>query len=220
MSAYEYLSDKFFKAYDYISWDLRNISFISKLSLPFHLLLRRERGTEFPYYFPSEGKFVRDKLEQATELFDQFVHLHESERNRADFEQTFVSRFKYVLKNFHYYSNDTMSNLYFGEKLPIRDYQRIKSNYNKLFVSWFAYNCLSGVFLVALNNHLFKCRKTSIPIVLAATLTSMATLGINYELSYQLMEKMLNLQIRRLGYEHLIQNKGSRYPRNVDFFAY
>jgi len=220
MSAYEYISEKFNKAYDYICWDLRNVNFITKLYLPFHALLRRERGTEFPYYFPNEGKFVQDKLHQATEFLDEFVHLHESERNRADFNQSFVSRFKYVLKNYHYYSNDTMANLYFGEKLPIRDYQRIKSNYNKLFFSWFTYNCLSGVFLVVLNNHLFKCRKTSIPMIFAATLTTMATLGMNYELSYQVMEKILNFQVRRLGYEHLIHNKGSRYPRNVDFFAY
>jgi hypothetical protein len=220
MSAYEYVSEKFNKAYDYISWDLRNINFIARLTTPFHALLRRERGTEFPYYFPQEGKFVQDKLEQATEILNDFVHMHESERNRADFNKSFVSRFKYVLKNFHYYSNDTMSNLYFGEKLPIRDYQRLKNNYNKLYFSFFTYNCLSGIFLVVLNNHLFKCRKTSIPMVLAATLTTMASLGINYEMSYLLMDRMFNFQVRRLGYSHLIHNKGTRYPRNVDFFAY
>lgn len=220
MSAFEYLSEKVSKAYDFICWDWRNGYLTTKLVLPFFMLLRRERGTEFPYYFPAEGKFIQDKLEQATEFFNNFIHLHESERNSADFEKTFVSRFRYVLKNFHYYSNDTMANLYFGEKLPVRDYQRIKSNYNKLFFSWFAYNCFSGLFLVALNNHFFKFRRASLPLVLGATLTTMASLGVNYELSYQVMEKMLNVQVRRLGYGHLIHNKGSRYPKNVDFFAF
>jgi len=183
------------------------------------MLLQRERGTEFPYYFPAEGKFLQEKLEQATELCNNTINLHESERNRADFDQTFVSRFKYVIQNFHYYSNDTIANLYFSEKLPVRDYQRVKSNYNKLFFSWFAYNCATGVFLVALNNHFFKSRKASLPLVLGATLTTMASLAVNYELSYQVMEKLLNVQVRRLGYEHLIHNKGARYPKNVDFFA-
>lgn len=220
MSAFDYLGEKISKAYDYICWDLRNIDFSSKLAYPFFAILRRERGTEFPYYFPAEGKFIQDKLNQATEFLNNFIHLHESERNKADFEQTFVSRYKYVLSNFHYYSNDTMANLYFGEKLPIRDYQRIKSNYNKLYFSWFAYNCLSGVFLVALNNHFFKCRKASLPLVLAASLTTMASFGLNYEMSYKVFEKVFNIQVRRLGYEHLIHNKGERYPKNVDFFAY
>jgi hypothetical protein len=219
MSAFEYISEKVSKACDYISWDYRNTTLGSKLVTPFFLLLRRERGTDFPYYFPAEGQFIQHKLEQATEFLNNFIHIHESERNKADFEQTFVSRFRYVLSNFHYYSNDTMANLYFEEKLPTRDYQRIKSNYNKLFFSWFSYNSLSGMFLVALNNHFFKCRKASLPLVLGATLTSMASLGLNYELSHQVMEKMFNVQVRRFGYGHFIHNKGDRYPKNVDFFA-
>lgn len=220
MSAYEYLSEKISKAYDYVCWDLRNVSFFSKLILPFHKIMRRERGTEFPYYFPSEGRFIADKLNDATNFLNDFIHLHESERNRNDFNKTFIERFKYVLKNFHYYSNDTIANLYFSEKLPARDYQRIKSHYNLLFFSWFGYNSLAGVFLVLLNNHFFRSRKTSIPIVFLATLSTLALFGVNYELSYQTMEKMLNLQVRRLGYYHLIHNKDSRYPKNVDFFAY
>lgn len=219
MTAFEYLGEKLNKAYDYVLWDLRNVSIFSKISLPFHKIMRRERGTEFPYYFPSEGRFIADKLNDITDYLNNFVHLHESERNRADFNKTFVERFKFVLRNFHYYSNDTMANLYFAEKLPIRDYQRIKSVYNQLFFSWFGYNCLSGVFLVALNNHIFRCRKTSIPIVLLATASTLALLGVNYELSHQALEKSLNFQVRRLGYEHLVHNKGSRYPRNLDFFA-
>lgn len=219
MSAFEYISEKVSKAYDYLSWDWRNGTFSAKIVTPFFAILRRERGTEFPYYFPSEGKFLQEKLDQATEFCNEFIHVHESERNRADFDQTFVSRFKYVLRNFHYYSNDTIANLYFGEKLPVRDYQRIKSNYNLLFFSWFTYNCVSGVFLVALNNHFFKCRKASFPLVLGATLTTMASLGVNYELSYRVLERLLNVQVRRLGYGHLIHNKDARYPKNVDFFA-
>ena len=113
-----------------------------------------------------------------------------------------------------------MANLYFGEKLPSRDYQRIRSNYNFLFAALFGYNVLSGSCLVALNNHFFRMRRTSMPLLFLAFVTTGASLGLNFELSHQIMEKSLNFQIRRLGHGHLIHNKGSSYPRNLDFFAY
>ena len=219
MSVYEYIGDKANKIWDYVCWDFRNISLISYLPLPFHALMRRERGTEFPFYFPNETKLVMEAVEKSSDKLNDFVHLHESERNRGDINKTFIERLKYFVQNYHYYSNDTMANLYFSERLPIRDYQRIKSNFNLLFFSWFSYNCLSGVFLVALNNHFFRSRRTSIPMVFLASLSTMAALGVNYEVSHQVMEKFLNLQVRRLGYAHLIHNKGKRYPRNIDFFA-
>jgi hypothetical protein len=220
MAAVEYLSEKITKSYDYIKWAIYNTYPQAWFQTPFHLILRRERGTDFPFYFQSESRFVHNQLHSLQEFIDNLVHCHELERNNADFEQNLPKRFNYFVKNFHIYSNDTMANLYFGEKLPLRDYQRIKSNYNFLFASWFGYNILSGACLVALNNHFFRLRTTSLPLIFLAFVTTGASLGLNYELSYQLMEKSLNFQIRRLGHGHLIHNKGSRYPRSVDFFAF
>lgn len=220
MAAIEYIGDQFKKTFDYVNWAVHNTYLLAWLQTPFHLILRRERGTEFPFYFQSESEFIHKYLNHFQNFVDDLVHYHESERNVADFEQNLPKRFNYFIRNYYIYSNDTMANLYFSQKLPVRDYQRIKSNYNFLFASWFGYNLISGACLIALNNHLFRMRRTTMPLVFLAFVTNGLALRLNYDLSNKVMEKSLNFQIRRLGHGHLIHNKGSRYPRNLDFFAF
>ena len=117
MAAIEYVGEKIKKTYDYLSWAVHNTYIQAWFQTPFHMLMRRERGKEFPFYFQSESKFVHTHLHSFQEFINDLVHFHESERNTADFEQNLPKRFNYFVKNFHIYSNDTMANLYFGEKI-------------------------------------------------------------------------------------------------------
>ena len=197
MAAIEYVGDKLKKSYNYASWAVHNTYLQAWIQTPYHYILRKERGTEFPFYFQSESKLVHNYLHKCQEFIDDMVHIHESERNNADFEQNLPKRFNYVAKNFHIYSNDTMANLYFSEQLPLRDYQRVKSNYNFLFASLFGYNVASGACIVALNNHFFRMRRTSMPLIFLAFVTTGASLGLNYELSSKIMEKSLKREVSK-----------------------
>ena len=58
---------------------------------------------------------------------DYLVDAHELERNKADKGKSFYHRTEYVSKNFLRYSNDTMANLMFEEKLGQNQYDRLNS---------------------------------------------------------------------------------------------
>lgn len=221
MSVTEYVSNKFSYLKDRLCWQFEHNSIVNWLYFPFWWAMRRERGTEFPFYFTEEAAFSLKNLNIAVDYFDNFINYHETERNVDGTEnKTFTERLKYVLRNFHYYSNDTMANLYFSTKLPERDYQRAKNFYNHLFASLVLYNTFSGTFLIALNNHFFRGRKTTIPIVALASVTSFAAFALNYKASYCVMDSLFNNYVRRLGHKGLIHSYGGKYPRNVDFIAY
>jgi len=220
MSLIEYAKEKGRGAYDYFKWELRYNSIGNWVYYPFWLLMNRERGLDFPFYFNGEKKFVEGKLAVVVEWVNNFVNQHEPERHPGDTSLTLVKRMKYVAKNFAYYSNDTMSNLYFSEKLPARDYQRLKNTFLHYYLFFLGYNTASGVFLVALNNYIFRTRKASLPLVLLASGLTYAMLYCNYRVSYGLMDSVFAFNVRRLGYGHLVHNYNTYYPRNVDFISH
>lgn len=221
MSVSNYISDKLCNFKDSLTWQLTYTSVGNWLFYPFWWLMRRERGTEFPFYFPTEANFAWNNLTNFANHLDNFVNYHETERNiDGTVNKTFTERIKYVLSHFHIYSNDTMSNLYFETKIPRRDIQRAEEYYNYSFLAFLAYNTLSGSFLVALNNHFFRLKRTSIPVVFLASLTTTALFAVNYKLSYAVMDANLNRYVRRLGHKSLVHRYGSSYPRNVDYCAY
>jgi len=206
---------------DSFVWTLKYNSLGNLLWMPYWMIMRRERGLEFPFYFPEEAKVIESGVSSLTEVIDDFIHSHEMEKNRdGDFEKTLPERFRWVLKNFHIYSNDTMSNLYFTQKLPERDYQRLKYTYNQLSLLFLGYNTLSGVFLVALNNFFFRSRKVSLPLVGVASVTTMLAMTANFRFSYYLFDKLLNVSTRRLGHGDLEHPYYSHYKRNLEFTAY
>jgi hypothetical protein len=204
-------------AYETLRWELKYSSIPLKLFYPFWWLMGRDRGTEFPFYFPNERDLVNNALEVIFERLDNFVNIQEPERMKVDPNITFINRVKYMFYNFHYYSNDTMSNLLYGAELPARDYQRIKSIYNQYSLGLFAYNSLSGVLLVALNNYYFRSRKATLSTVLLATLTTYLLFAANYRISNKVSDNMLGFHVRRLGYSKLIHGYNSSYPRNIDY---
>ena len=213
----EYLNNQ----YEWAIWFWRHSSFFNLLVMPYWIAMRRERGTDFPYYFPEEAYFIQQLLKKTIEKIDLFVHYHELERNReGDYNKTFAERSTWVSRNFHYYSNDTMANLFFAKKLPQRDYTRVKNLYNNYAVGLLAYNSLSGVALIALNNFFFRSRKTSMPVVFLASLSCTGLIALNFHLSYKVVDSFFNENVRRLGYNGLIHKYGSHYPRNVDFSYY
>lgn len=217
MSITDYVRDKLSNYSDSIKWNWTYSSPTTQIFYPFWWLMRRERGTEFPFYFPNEAGLIKYELDLAYGFMDSFIHSHESDRNPAVHNQTLVNRIKYLLKNFHYYSNDTMANLYFSTKLPLRDYQRLKSTYNQYSALFLAYNTLSGVFLIALTNHFFRSRKTTMPTVLAASVAMFASFALNYRASYFLLDTALSQNVRRLGHKEFIHRYGTQYPRNIEF---
>ena len=206
---------------DYMSWWLNYNSLGNLIWMPYWLMMNRERGTEFPFYFPGEADRLSKGVESITERFDEFLNCHEMEKNRdGDFEKTLAERFRWVFKNFHIYSNDTMSNMYFTKKLPDRDYQRLKHTYNQLSIAFLGYNTLSGILLIALNNFAFRSRKVSLPLVALASASTMLTMTCNYHLSYYFFDKFLSISARRLGHGEMIHRYNTHYKRNLEFTAY
>jgi len=219
MSVTEYILEKGKTAYENVRWELKYSSVINWIFYPAIWVLRKERGLDFPFYFNNEKRFLEANLAIFMEWFNNFVNHHEPERYPGDTTLTLYNRMKYVLKNFHVYSNDTMSNLYYGAKLPLRDYQRLVSTYNNYFIGLLLYNTLSGVFLVALNNYFFRNRKATIPTVFLASVTTYLLFANNYKLSYHAMDSLFNQHVRRLGHGHLVHRYRSHYPRNVDYLT-
>jgi hypothetical protein len=110
-----------------------------------------------------------------------------------------------------------MANLYFGKKLPLRDYQRLKHVYNQYCLSFLAYNTLSGVFMVMLTNYFFRTRKATLPVVFGASVVAFAGFVLNYKLSYIVTDKLFGSNVRRLGHKNMIHSYGTNYPRNINF---
>jgi hypothetical protein len=221
MSITTSLSEKISEKKDLLVWNLKYNSIGNALWMPYWMMLRRERGTEFPYYFPEETRHLVNGVHTMTERIDDFINCHEMEKNRdGDFEKTLTERMKWVLKNFHIYSNDTMSNLYFTAQLPKADYQRLKNTYNQLSLLFLAYNSFTGIFLISINNFAFRSRRVSIPMVAAASVTTMLALTCNYHLSYFLFDKCINFSARRLGYAELLHPYNTHYKRNLEFTSY
>lgn len=217
MSIKDYVNDKTVSTYEEIKWNIDNSSFFSYLFKPFWWMMFRERGTEFPFYFPEELKIIKFELKYAYSILDLIIHGHESERSSADHNQTLVNRLKYTLSNFHYYSNDTMANLYYDKKLPLRDYQRLKHVYNQYCLAFLGYNTLSGVFMIMLSNYFFRSKRATLPVVFGASIVTFAGFMLNYKLSYFVADKMFGSNVRRLGYKNMIHSYGSNYPRNLNF---
>lgn len=217
MSVAEYLENKAKSWTDYIVWHMKYSSLFNLLFYPYWIIMSKEKGIYFPYYFP-QASYIRQGARILTDHLDEFINYHEPERdNYGSFQKNFVQRFKYVVSNLHYYSNETMANLYFSTKLPDRDYQRLKSLYNQYYLSWMGYNTASGVFLLAYNNYIFRRFKTSIPMTVAATASAFALFSLNFQLSRNVLETGFNHNVRRLGYGELTTKRGEYYPRNIDF---
>jgi hypothetical protein len=113
-----------------------------------------------------------------------------------------------------------MSNLYYSEQIPKRDMQRLQYSFNQYYLLFLAYNTSAGMFLVAFNNFLFRSRKATLPLALLASVTTYAMFAVNYHLSYNLMDRVFSHNVRRLGYPHLVNNIGAKYPRNVDYISH
>jgi hypothetical protein len=219
MTLAEYVEDYTKELFLSLRWHLKYNNIINLMFQPWRLLMSKERGTTFPYYF-TNAKYIRMGAGELTELLDDFIHYHEPERDTyGSFQKNFANRLSYVFKNIHYYSNETMSNLFFSRKLPLRDYQRLKHTFNHQYFTWFAYNSLSGVFVVALTNYFFRTRRTSLPMVFVASLFSFGLFAANFKLSRYVLEASFNNNCRRLGYSDLTTHRGTQYPRNVDFIA-
>jgi hypothetical protein len=221
MSITNSISDKLGSMKDNFVWQIKFNSIGNALWMPYFMLMRRERGQEFPFYLTTEVSLINKGLHALTESFDDFVNCHEMEKNRdGDFEKTLTERLRWVLKNFHIYSNDTMSNMYFTKKLPARDYQRLKYTYNQLAFLFLVYNTVGGVALIALNNFIFRTRKVSVPLVAVASVSTMLTMTCNYHLSYYLFDSLLNNAARRLGHGSSVHRYNTHFKRNLEFTSY
>jgi hypothetical protein len=217
MSVIEYLKGKSNNLYERLKWELKYSGPAIWIYYPFNWLMHRERGLDFPFYFNEEKRFTERKLAIFIEWMNNFVSLHEPERYAGETSLTLINRLKYVARNLIYYSNDTMSNLYYGSKLPTRDYQRLKHSFFQHYLVFFSYNFSSDILLVALVNYYFRNRRASLPVAFVAAMTTFILFSGNYRLSYSVMDKMFSNHVRRLGYGHLIHEYNTDYPRNVDF---
>lgn len=220
MTLYEWINEKAHNNWESFKWHLKFSSLFTMMSYPYWWVVQRDRGRDFPYYLVDEREAVVHAVKESVGIIDDFIHNHEPEMDKGEgaYGQHYLNRLKYVFKNFHYYSNETIANLYFQTKLPLGDYQRIKNVYNHYYFTWLGYNSLSGIFLVALNNYFFRCRKVTLPVVFLASLTTFAMISANYKVSECIMNYGLNQYVRRLGYKEHVYS-GRSYPRNIDYIA-
>ncbi len=217
MSLIEKLKEKGNKYYERLSWELRYGSPVTWITYPYWWLMERERGLDFPFYFNAEKRFVERRLAIFIEWLNNFVSIHEPERYQGDTSLTLIKRIKYVSNNVIFYTNDTMSNLYYSTQIAKRDLDRLKSAYMQMYFMFFGYNMATGIFLVAINNYFFRNKKATIPVAFIASLTTYFAFSINFKISYYTLDRAFSHQVRRLGYRHLIHNANIEYPRNVDF---
>ena len=75
------------------------------------------RYEKFPFYIYPQGVSISSFEDKVLKFFDVMVDAHELERNKADYSMNFYFRTNYVGKNFLRYSNDTMANCMFEDKL-------------------------------------------------------------------------------------------------------
>jgi len=76
-----------------------------------------KRYEHMPFYFYPQGQKVVSFEDGVIKFLDHLVDAHEIERNNEDAKQSFYNRARYVISNFHRYSNDTMANVMFDTKL-------------------------------------------------------------------------------------------------------
>ena len=202
---------------EYLTWHIRYSSLFNLIFYPYWAIMLKEKGKYYPYYIPGTG-YIRKGAKVVTSYLDDFIHYHEPERDiYGSYNKNIVERIKYVISNIHYYTNETISNLYFSTKLPDRDYQRLKSAYNQLYITWLAYNLSSGIFIIALNNHLFRKVRSTIPMVFLSSVSAFGMFSLNFKLSRNSFETVFNSTVRRYGYNKYTMKRGANYPRNIDY---
>ena len=79
--------------------------------------LNIRRYEKFPFYIYPQGVSLSSFEEKIIRFCDFLIDAHELERNKTDFGMSFYFRANYVSKNFLRYSNDTMANCMFEDKL-------------------------------------------------------------------------------------------------------
>ena len=205
---------------EYSEGAIRFLKYDSLFNVPHYLfekIMNLKRGS-FPFYTGPINEQAYRLIDFLYFRLNNFVHFHETERElETDVRQNMFNRIKKVGGSFHIYSNDTMANLMFCQKLPKRDYDRLYSSYNQLFAVLLATNSLYGVGSIALLNFALRTRKASLPLVFAASLIGTVNLIAFYNLSYKVVDSVFNQQVRRLGYGHLVVPVGSRYLHNIEY---
>lgn len=199
---------------DELSWNLRFSNaqmFFSEIQDKIGNL---ERGTEYPLYFPKIGSFVKSLLAKEISLITEFVKINESELNRHRLKDwSYSERFNYFVKNFYYYSNPTLNNLYYSSNTEVAHLQKVKQHYNILNVVWLASFLLFGATSISLTNFYFRTRVSNFSTALRASVFAYLSLYGFYHASDIVRSYFLNNTVRRLGYGHLTNRS---LKRNVE----
>ena len=83
----------------------------------YNWVLSIKRYDKFPFYIYPQGMMVSSLEDSIIKFMDYLVDAHELERNKSDGSRNFYFRTNYVSRNFLRYSNDTMANCMFDDKL-------------------------------------------------------------------------------------------------------
>ena len=121
-------------------------------------LLSIRRYEHFPFYIYPQGMKVSSIEDGVIKFVDYMVDAHELERNKMDDGMNFYNRANYVSTNFLRYSNDTMANCMFEEKLHKNHYDRLNSVMHMSQLKYYGTTTLTHFTILAYMSYFFRYR--------------------------------------------------------------
>ena len=107
--------------------DIQETTIFFPILKAYQAFLGIRRYEHFPFYIYPQGMGLSSFEDKVIKFMDFLVDAHELERNKTDYGMNFYFRSNYVGTNFLRYSNDTMANCMFEDKLHQNQYDRLNS---------------------------------------------------------------------------------------------
>ena len=107
--------------------DFQEKPLLSPLLHAYNNFMSIKRYDKFPFYVYPGSVEVSNFEDSVIKFIDYMVDAHELERRKVYFPMSFYNRANYVGRNFLWYSNDTMANCYYDDKLRQSEYDRLDS---------------------------------------------------------------------------------------------
>jgi len=177
-----------------------------------------QRYEHMPFYFYPQGQKVVSFEDGVLRFLDFVVDAHELERNKQDFNKTFYARTRYVLRNFHRYSNDTMANVMFDTQLRKCEYDRLNSVVDRQTALFYGSTSLVHVMGLSYTTYLLRYRTLSKPQVLAVGTAMYFAFNEINSIAYKLfVDRHVINEARSLGLSKWVQANGSSRVRGHNY---
>ena len=149
---------------------------------------------------------------------DYLVDAHELERRKTVYPHSFYMRSEYVARNFPYYSNETMANCYFDDKLRQSEYDRLDSIMTLSQLKYYGAAISVHFLTFAYMTYFFRYRKLNRLQVLGVGSLYYYAFGLINNSLYKLtVDKNIINGARAMGLHKHVQPCGTTKPRGFNF---